>query len=60
MGCLWDVTRVADSVHFRPDPAPDPDPANQNFKTGSRILLALRESIQISIFFHIRHISSDI
>ena len=32
-------SRVADPVHFRP--APDPDPANQNFKTGSRILLAL-------------------
>ena len=27
------VPRVADPVHFRPDP----DPANQNFKTGSRI-----------------------
>ena len=29
--------RVADPVHFQPDPAPDPDPANQKFKTGSRI-----------------------
>ena len=39
-------TRVADPVHFRPDPAPDPE--NQNFKigSGSRILLALKESIQ--------------
>ena len=36
--------RDADPVHFRPDPAPDP--ANQNFKTGSRILLALKKSIQ--------------
>jgi len=27
--------RVADPFHFRPDP----DPANQNFQTGSRILL---------------------
>ena len=52
--------RVADPVHFRPDPAPDPDPANHNFKTGSQIrnLLALKESIQT--FFHIKHISSDI
>ena len=50
--------RVADPVHFRPDP----DPANQNFKTGSgsRILLALQKSIQTSTFFHIKHISSDI
>ena len=41
--------RVADPVHFRPDPAP----ANQNFKigSGSRILLALKESIQTSKFF---------
>ena len=41
--------RVADLVHFRPDP----DPANQNFKirSGSRILLALKESIQTSKFF---------
>ncbi len=31
------IIRVADPVHFQPDPAPDPDPANQNFKTGSRI-----------------------
>ena len=30
-------TRVADPVHFRPDP----DPANQNFKTGSRIRFLL-------------------
>jgi hypothetical protein len=43
--------RVAEPVHFWPDPAPDP--ANQNFKTGSRILLALKESIQTSnIFSH--------
>ena len=48
-----DRSRVADPVHFRPDLAPDPDPANQNFKTGSgsRILLALKESIQTSKFF---------
>ena len=52
------VSRVADPVHFRPDP----DPANQNFKIGSesRILLALKESIKTSKFFHIKHISSDI
>ena len=43
----WD--RVADPVHYRPDPAPDP--VNQNFKTGSRILLSLKESIQTSKFF---------
>jgi len=50
--------RVADPVHIRPDP----DPANQNFKigSGSRILLALKESIQTSKFVHIKHISSDI
>ena len=29
--------RVADPAHFRPDP----DPANQNFKTGSRIRILL-------------------
>ena len=34
--------RVADPVHFRPDP--DPDPANQNFKTGSRIRILLKKS----------------
>ena len=41
--------RAADPVHFRPDP----DPANQNFKigSGSRILLALKESFLISKFF---------
>jgi len=45
--------RVADPVHFGPDPAPDPDPAKQNFKagSGSRILLAIKESIQTSNFF---------
>jgi len=38
--------RVADPVHFRPAP----DPANQNLKigSGSRILLALKDSIQTS------------
>ena len=43
------VARVADRVHFRPDP----DPANQNVKirSGSRILLGLKESIQTSKFF---------
>ena len=45
------VGRVADPVHCRPDPAPAPDPANQYFKTGSRILLALKEPIQTSEFF---------
>jgi len=30
---FWVVGRVADPVHFWPDP----DPANQNFKTGFRI-----------------------
>ena len=42
-------TRVADPVHFRPDP----DLANQNFKigSGSRTLLALKESIQTSNIF---------
>ena len=39
------LLRVAETVHFRPDP----DPANQNFKigsgSGSRILLALKVSI---------------
>ena len=38
--------RVADPVHFRPDPAPDP--ANQTFKIGS------------GSYWHIKHISSDI
>ena len=42
------ITRVADPVHFRPDP----DPANQNFKNRIRILLALtKKSIQTSKFF---------
>jgi len=58
----FEKCRVADPVHLRPDPAPDPNPANQNFKigSGSGILLALKESIQTSKFFHIKHISSDI
>jgi len=45
------IARVADPVLFWPDPAPDP--ANQNFKIGcgSRILPALKESIQTSKFF---------
>jgi len=40
------LARVADPVHFRPDP----DPANQIFKigSGSRILLAHKESTQTS------------
>ena len=46
-----DFCRVTDPVHFRPELAPDPDPANQNFKTGSQILLALKESIQPSTIF---------
>ena len=50
-GELGAVGRVADPVHFRPDPDPDQDPANQNFKIGSRILLALKESIQTSNIF---------
>jgi hypothetical protein len=50
--------RVADPVHFRP--YPDPNPANHNFETGSRILLALKESIQTSNFFHIKQIYSDL
>ena len=41
-GTLLGKSRVADPVHFWPDP----DPAHRNFKTGSRILLALKESIQ--------------
>ena len=52
------MVRVADPVHFRPDPGP----ANQNFKnpdpdpTGT-----YQESIQTSNFFyHINQISSDI
>ena len=50
-------SRVADPVHFRPDP----DPANQNFETGSRILLALtKNQLKHQIFFHVKHISSDI
>ena len=50
-------TRVADPVHFRPDP----DPANQYFKTGSRILLTLNKNqFKHLNFFHIKHISSDI
>ena len=43
------VGRVADPVHLRPDPAPDL--ANRYFETGSRILLALKETIQTSKFF---------
>ena len=41
------VAVLADPVHF----LPDPDPANYLFKTGSRILLALKESIPTSNFF---------
>ena len=48
------VPRVADPVHFRPDP--NPDPANQNFKIRIRILLAL---ISINLFSHINQISSN-
>ena len=49
--------RVADPVHFRPDP----DPANQNFKFQIRILLALtKNQFKLLNFFHIKHISSDI
>ena len=51
-------SRVADPVHFRPDPA------NQNVKTRIRlrILLAFYQvSIQTyKILFHINQISSDI
>ncbi len=38
--------RVADPVHFRPDPAPDSDPAKKNFKNRIliRILLALTKN----------------
>ena len=51
--------RVADTVHFRPDPAPDP--AIQNFKNRIRILLALtKNQFKHLNFFHIKHISSDI
>jgi len=39
------AVRVADPVHFRSDPV------NQNFKIGSWILLAPKESIQTSKFF---------
>ena len=42
--------RVADPVHFRPDPAPDP--ANQNFKNRLRDPSGTyQESIQTSKFF---------
>ena len=51
-----DFVRVADPVHFRPDP----DPANQNLKNRIRILLALtKNQLKHLNFFHIKHISSD-
>ena len=51
------ICRVADPVHFWPDP----DPANQNFKNWIRILLALtKNQFKHLHFFHIKHISSDI
>ena len=51
------VPRVADQVHFRPDP----DPANHNFKKRIRILLALtKNQFKHLNFVHINQISSDI
>ena len=38
------VARVTDPVDFRPDP----DPANQNFKTGSRIRILLLKKAHFS------------
>jgi len=51
-------SRVADPVHFRPDP----DPANQHFTKRLRILLALaKNQFKHLIFFsHINQISTDI
>ena len=47
--------RVADPVHFRPDPT------NQNFENWIRILLALtKNQFKHFNFFHSKHISSDI
>ena len=49
------ITRVADLVHFRPDPA------NQNFKNRIRILLALTKNQFNHVnFCHMYQISSDI
>ena len=46
-------TRVADPVHFRPDP----DPANQNFKNRIRILLAhTKNQFKYLNFVHINQI----
>ena len=55
--------RVADLVHFWPDPAPDPDPANQNFENRIRILMALTKNQFKHLNFFltsITYISSDI
>jgi len=53
------IVRVADLVHFWPDPAPDP--ANQNFKNQIRIQLALtKNQIKHLNFFHIKHTSFNI
>jgi len=41
--------RVADPVHFRPDPAPDP--ANQNFKIGSGSYWHLKNQFKHLNFF---------
>ena len=60
--CLGDTihARVADPVHFRPDPDPAPDPGNQNFKNRIWILLALTKNrFKQMNFFHFNHISSD-
>ena len=49
--------RVADPVHFRPDP----DPANQNFKIGSGSYWHLKNQFKHQIFFNSTiPISSDI
>ena len=54
---VWILPRVADPVHFRPDP----DPANQNFNNRIRILLALsKNQLKHPNFFHMKHIFFDI
>jgi len=50
------ASRVADPVHFRPNP----DPVNQNFKNRICRLLALTKNKFKLQFFFINQISSDI
>ena len=45
LNMLLVTCRVADPVHFRPDP----DPVNQNFKTGSQIWILLYDKFFFNV-----------